>query len=89
MSDVDAPKIEFPCDYPIKVIGDAEKGLREKVIYIMREHAGDVDETLIVERNSREGRFISITVTIVATGKPQLDQIFTDLKATGIVKMVL
>ncbi|MGJ8686718.1 MAG: HP0495 family protein [Spongiibacteraceae bacterium] len=89
MSDVDAPKIEFPCDYPIKVIGEGGKGLKEKVVEIMRQHAGDIDETLIAERNSREGRFISITVTIVATGKPQLEQIFSDLKATGIVKMVL
>ena len=55
----------------------------------MRIHAGDFDESIITERASSEGRFVSVTVTITATGKPQLDRIFADLKATGIVKMVL
>ncbi|USA44370.1 DUF493 family protein [Spongiibacter taiwanensis] len=89
MSEQEPPKIEFPCDYPIKVIGDTGVGLRERVIEIMRRHAGEVDEALITERQSREGRFISITVTIVATGQPQLEDIFADLKKTGVVKMVL
>ncbi|MFT5888119.1 MAG: putative lipoic acid-binding regulatory protein [Zhongshania sp.] len=89
MTDQDAPKIEFPCDYPIKVIGTAGVGLRERVVEIMRIHAGDIDETIITERVSSEGRFQSLTVTIIATGEPQLKDIFADLKATGIVKMVL
>ncbi|MBD2858869.1 DUF493 domain-containing protein [Spongiibacter sp. KMU-158] len=83
------PKIEFPCDYPIKVIGDAEADLRTRVIEIMRDHADVVYEERITERMSREGRFLAVTITIVATGQPQLENIFTDLKATGIVKMVL
>tara|TARA_R110001583_G_scaffold38758_2_gene124939 strand:- start:3760 stop:4068 length:309 start_codon:yes stop_codon:yes gene_type:complete len=85
----DPPLLEFPCAYPIKVIGNGDANLRERVIEIMRIHAGDFDETIITERASSEGRFVSVTVTITATGKPQLDNIFTDLKATGIVKMVL
>lgn len=89
MNQQEPPKIEFPCDYPIKVIGDAGVGLREKVVAVMCRHAGEVNEALITERESREGRFISITVTIVATGQPQLEDIFADLKKTGVVKMVL
>ncbi|WP_373097921.1 YbeD family protein [Zhongshania sp.] len=83
------PLLEFPCLYPIKVIGNGDANLRERVVEIMRLHAGEFDETAITERASSEGRFVSVTVTITATGKPQLDNIFTDLKATGIVKMVL
>ncbi|WP_373080924.1 YbeD family protein [Zhongshania sp.] len=83
------PLLEFPCLYPIKVIGNGDANLRERVVDIMRLHAGEFDETAITERASSEGRFVSVTVTITATGKPQLDNIFTDLKATGIVKMVL
>ena len=89
MTEEQAPKIEFPCDYPIKVIGEAGDELRRQVLDVMRRHAGEVDTGLITERMSREGRFLSITVTIIATGKPQLEAIFADLKATGIVKMVL
>lgn len=83
------PLLEFPCLYPIKVIGNGDANLRERVVDIMRLHAGEFDEAAITERASSEGRFVSVTVTITATGKPQLDNIFTDLKATGIVKMVL
>lgn len=83
------PLLEFPCLYPIKVIGNGDANLRERVVEIMRLHAGEFDETAVTERASSEGRFVSVTVTITATGKPQLDNIFTDLKATGIVKMVL
>ncbi|MFT7403296.1 YbeD family protein [Zhongshania sp.] len=83
------PTLEFPCQYPIKVIGVAGEGLRQRVIDIMRANAGDIDESQITERESSEGRFLSVTVVITATGKPQLDTIFAELKATGIVKMVL
>ncbi len=83
------PLLEFPCPYPVKVIGNGDAKLRERVVEIMRLHAGEFDEAAITERASSEGRFVSVTVTITATGKPQLDNIFTDLKATGIVKMVL
>lgn len=85
----DPPKIEFPCDYPIKVIGDGAAGLRDKVVEIMRDHAEVVYEERIIERASSKGSFLAVTVTIVATGEPQLQNIFADLKATGIVKMVL
>ncbi len=83
------PKIEFPCDYPIKVIGDADANLRTRVVEIMRANADVVYEDRITERSSREKRFLSVTVTIVATGIPQIEKIFSELKATGIVKMVL
>ncbi|WP_339674955.1 DUF493 domain-containing protein [uncultured Zhongshania sp.] len=83
------PILEFPCEYPIKVIGVAGQNLRQRVIEIMRANAGDIDESQISERESSEGRFLSVTVVITATGKPQLDTIFAELKATGLVKMVL
>ena len=80
------PQLEFPCEYPIKVIGVADQNLRQCVIDIMRANAGDIDESQITERASSEGRFVSVTVGITATGKPQLDTIFSQLKSTGIVK---
>ena len=83
------PVLAFPCEYPIKVIGVAGQNLRQRVLDIMRGNAGDIDESQISERESSEGRFLSITVVITATGKSQLDTIFAELKATGIVKMVL
>ena len=83
------PKIEFPCEYPIKIMGRQTDTFRDVVLAVMRKHAGDIAEANIKERPSGKGTFVSITVTIIATGKDQLDAIFADLKATGQVQMVL
>ena len=83
------PKIEFPCDYPIKVVGAAGGELHELVVDIMEKHAPGFDQTRISIRDSRNGNFQSITVTITATGEPQLQAIFADLKVSPLVQMVL
>lgn len=89
MTQQEPPKIEFPCDYPIKVIADNSAEARASVLEVMARHAGPIGESSVTERLSREGRFMSLTVTIVATGKDQLSRIHVDLKATGVVKMVM
>ena len=90
MNDVQAPKIEFPCErYPIKVIGDAGEGFAALVIEIMRRHVADFDENTLVMRDSSKGRFMSVQVLITATGVDQLQNIHKDLRATGRVHMVL
>jgi putative lipoic acid-binding regulatory protein len=83
------PEIEFPCQYPIKVLGDAHPELNQHVIDVMNKHAPTVTESDLNTKNSSKGKWQSITVTITATGKPQLDDIFADLKTSSRVKMVL
>ncbi|TBU91991.1 DUF493 domain-containing protein [Stutzerimonas kirkiae] len=88
--DIQAPKIEFPCEnYPIKVIGEGGEGFHDLVIEVIRRHAPDLDETTLVSRDSRTGRFLSVQVHITATGIEQLQAINSDLRATGRVHMVL
>ena len=89
MSDIERPRIEFPCDYPVKIVGDAAADFRAVVEDIVERHAGGYDRALTTERSSANGRFVSLTVTIVATGPAQLQSLFEDLKATGRVHMVL
>jgi putative lipoic acid-binding regulatory protein len=90
MSDLNPPRIEFPCaDYPIKVMGDATEDLQSWVMNIMERHAPGFDEARVTVRDSRNGRFQSVTVFITATGEPQLRAIFEDLKKYDAVKMVL
>jgi len=89
MSEPNAPKIEFPCDYNIKVIGDAADDLVDVVVAVVEVHAPGVDRDRIKISDSRTGRFVSVQLTIVATGEPQLKAIFDDLKATGRVYTVL
>ncbi|GAB3465789.1 DUF493 domain-containing protein [Azotobacter salinestris] len=89
-TDVQAPKIEFPCErYPIKVIGDAGEGFAELVVEVIQRHAPDLDSSTLRLRDSRNGRFLSVQVLITATGVEQLQAIHLDLRATGRVHMVL
>ncbi len=89
MSAPTPPRVEFPCDYPIKVVGDGAADFREIVVDIIRVHAPDLDEARVSVRESRNGRFLSVNVVIRATGEAQLQAIFTSLKQTGRVQMVL
>ena len=89
MSDDKKPEIEFPCKYPIKVLGEAHPDLNQHVIDVMNRHASTITESDLSAKNSSKGKWQSITVTIIATGKPQLDAIFADLKTSSRVKMVL
>jgi len=85
----EAPKIEFPCAYPIKVIGHASERFAEEVIVVLELHAGDIPSHQIKHQTSGKGNYISITITIQATGEQQLAQIFSDLKKVAGVKVVL
>lgn len=83
------PKIEFPCDYPIKVMGVAGPELHTLVKEVMFRHAPGFDEATITVRDSAQGNYQSVTVTITATGTSQLQAIFMELKSATCVKMVL
>ncbi|MBJ9977953.1 DUF493 domain-containing protein [Pseudomonas sp. S75] len=88
-ADVKSHKIEFPCeDYPIKVIGDTGVGFSDTVIEILKKYA-EVDMSTLAERQSKEGKYTTVQLHIVATSEDQLQDINSALRATGIVKMVL
>ena len=86
---VQPPRIEFPCPYPIKVMGVAGSELHTVVCSVMTRHDPAFDITSLSIRDSAQGNYQSVTVTIVATGTEQLQAIFADLKASPCVKMVL
>lgn len=81
MSEPDDTLLEFPCEFPIKAMGRAIIGLEQTVIEIVDRHVGDFDKTRIKTTPSRGGRYISVTVTITATSRAQLDSIYMDLTA--------
>ena len=84
-----APKIEFPCDYPIKIMGEAHGLFRETVLAVVSKYDAEYDPGRVTERASSGGKYVSLTVFITATGEDQLKKLFEDLKATGMVRMVL
>lgn len=89
IADPERPRIEFPCEYPIKIIGHAVDGFAELVIAVVERHAGEIPAHKIKSQNSHSANYLSVTVVIEAAGKEQLEIIFSDLKAVESVKMVL
>ena len=85
----EAPKIEFPCLYPIKIIGESVEDFQTTVIEIVERHTGSLDAELIEIRASGKNNYLSVRVTIAATGEEQLRNLFEDLKALEAVRLVL
>ena len=89
MTETDQPKIEFPCDYPVKVMGRSLPGFEAAVMEVFERHAPGFPRERMTARASREGTFVSLTIFITATGKPQLEALHSELMATGLVQMVI
>ncbi len=90
MTDQTPPKIEFPCpNYLIKVMGESGAALMSLVNEVIEQEAPGFERVKTTVKDSRNGRFQSITVYITATGEPQLKRIHQALIASPLVKMVL
>lgn len=80
---------QFPCDFPIKVMGRDSESFRSLTLAIVERHAGPLAAGQITERMSRERRFLALTYTIRAESRAQLDRIYQDLTDSGIVLVAL
>ncbi len=80
---------EFPCEFPIKIMGRADEAFIDTVTELISRHVPDLDESNITSRDSKQGNYISVTVTITATSKEQLDRIYLELNAHDAVLMTL
>lgn len=81
--------LAFPTEFPIKVMGPSQHGFAQAVVGIVKKHAPDYDEASLQMRSSREGKYLSLTVTIIATSREQLDGLYQELCDHPMVKMVL
>ena len=84
----DSP-LQFPCDFPIKVMGMGGFGFQALVMELVRRHAPDLDETRVRIRDSRAGRYQSVTVMVNARDRAQLDAIYQDLSEHPRIRLVL
>lgn len=89
MQEQEPPKIEFPCAYPVKILGRSVPEFESVVLDVIEQHSPGFSRESISVRASREGTFVSLTVEITATGKPQLQALHQDLMSTGLVQMVI
>lgn len=70
---------EFPCKFPVKAMGRDEKSLEALVTGIVLRHAELWMDEPVTTIPSSSGKYLSVTVIIEATSKPQLDRIYQDL----------
>ncbi len=81
--------LAFPCDFPIKVMGLTQPGFAQAITAVVLHHAPDFDAASMEMRASREGKDLSLTVTVRATSREQLDSLYRELCDHPMVKMVL
>lgn len=81
--------IEYPCAFPIKVMGVHHETFIEAVVRIASEHDKVFDEATLEHRPSSSGKYLGLTVTVTATSREQLDNIYRALTSHPLVKYVL
>ena len=85
----DTSPLKFPTEFPIKIMGKTQDGFAQAVVEIVLRHAPDFDPNSMEMRASRQANYLSLTCTIVAKSRAQLDALYRELVAHPMVKMVL
>lgn len=81
--------IEFPCEFPIKMMGRDTPEFRATAKSLVENHVGPLADAAVTAALSKKGNFVSVTVTITATSQQQLDAIYMDVTAHEDVLMAL
>ncbi len=81
--------IEYPCEFPIKILGRTQAGFAQAVLEVVRAHAPEFDGTTMEMKTSKRGKYLSVTCTIRATSRRQLDELYRELCGHPMVVMVL
>lgn len=81
--------LKFPCDFPIKVVGQCTVDFETLVVALVREHVHDLGEAAVRSRPSQGGNYLAITITVRATSQEQLDAIYRSLSGHDDIMMVL
>lgn len=81
--------IEYPCDFPIKVFGQSQDGFAKAVVEVVTRHDPGFQPGSIQMKNSGKARYVSLTCTVHATSREQLDALYQELCDHPMVAMVL
>ncbi len=85
----DQSLIEYPCDFPIKVMGRRHAEFAQQVTAVVVEHAPDFDPATVQMRASKQGNYIGLTFVVRATSRAQLDALYRALTSHPLVSVVL
>jgi len=85
----DETLLEFPCDFPLKIMGATRDGFAQAIVEVVIKHDPGFDAAAVEMRPSKAGNYLSLTCTVRATSKPQLDALYMELTNHPWVKIVL
>ena len=85
----DTPLADYPCDFPIKILGHTRAGFAQSMLEIVRRHAPDFDGSSMEMKSSKRGKYLSLTCVVRATSRKQLDRLYRELCDHPMVVMVL
>ncbi len=83
------PPLEFPCDYPIKIMGEACETFEAEMVALIREHAPNLGEGAVSLRSSKGGKYVAMTIALRAESRAQVEAITLALRAHPKVMMSL
>ncbi|MGA9992965.1 MAG: DUF493 domain-containing protein [Thiobacillaceae bacterium] len=86
---MDNSLFEFPCDFPLKIMGAARDDFAQAMVTVVQCHAPDFDPATVEMRASGKGNYLALTCTIRARSREQLDKLYRDLSSHPYVKIVL
>ncbi|MBI4204195.1 MAG: DUF493 domain-containing protein [Betaproteobacteria bacterium] len=86
---IEASLIDYPCDFPIKILGHTRAGFAQAVLEVVQRHAPDFDGAAMEMKASKRGKYLSVTCVIRATSREQLDGLYRELCDHPMVVMVL
>ena len=81
--------IEYPSAFPIKVMGAAVDGFEAAIVAIAKQFDPGFDAATVERRPSKGGNYLGVTITITATSREQLDELYRTLSTHPMVKVVL
>jgi len=81
--------IEYPSRFPIKVMGAHVDGFVEAITIVARNFDPEFDPATIEHRPSKGGNYLGLTITVTATSREQLDELYRTLTTHPMVKVVL
>jgi putative lipoic acid-binding regulatory protein len=85
----DVSLLQFPCAFPIKIMGKTQEGFADAMLEIVLRHAPDFDAASMTMKASSGAKYLSLTCTVNATSRQQLDDLYRELSGHPLVVMVL
>ena len=81
--------LTFPCDYPVKAMGNNTNSFLEEMLFIAQKHCTDTKDCDVSCKQSRTGKYQSVTINVHVKSRQQLEDLFADLKQHKDVKWLL